>query len=39
MSKHMKRCSISFVIRKIRKLKLLFHTSVLSIVGNTGSKE
>lgn len=39
MSKHIKRCSISFVIRKTRKFKLLFHTSVLSIVENTGSKE
>lgn len=39
MSKHMKRCSISFVIRKIRKFKLPFHTSVLSIMENTGSKE
>lgn len=38
MSKHMKRCSISIVIGKISKFKLLFPTSVLSIVENTAVK-
>lgn len=39
MSKHMKRCSISFVIREIRKFKLSLPTNIMSAMENRGSKE